>query len=324
MENLASDSVELCAVGGASAQGFRPSQQDRYSIVISEEMPSGISDTLAMFGVFDGHGSHFAAQHAKNNIPRFLLNSPEFRKGEYQRAMQEAIEKEDRTLLKGFRNGEDRFANSGSTVAISLVNLTKGILIVGNLGDSHISMVERDPDTTELQNVDRLTESHKPESPEEKRRIEDAGGKVHFQHNVWRIGALNLSRAIGDLKYKRPLNNITTDPVTDAQRNTTEKPTEDRDDFVSIKMSFRQVELQKDKQYILALTTDGVTNIIDDKTLMHNVMHLFNLGKNAEEVSQSLVDDATTRPGSDNATCIAVFLNGISAPPFDRCHWNGC
>jgi hypothetical protein len=43
-------------------------------------------------------------------------------------------------LLEGFRNGEEELATGGSTVALALVNLTKGIMVTGNLGDSHIIM----------------------------------------------------------------------------------------------------------------------------------------------------------------------------------------
>ena len=45
-----------------------------------------------------------------------------------------------------------------------------------------------------------LSEDHKPENEEEKRRIEKAGSQV----TEGRVdGNLNLSRSLGDLKYKR-------------------------------------------------------------------------------------------------------------------------
>jgi serine/threonine protein phosphatase PrpC len=33
---------------------------------------------------------------------------------------------------------------SGSTVALCLVNLTKGVIVIGNVGDSHIFLARRD------------------------------------------------------------------------------------------------------------------------------------------------------------------------------------
>lgn len=35
-------------------------------------------------------------------------------------------------------------AISGSTVALCLVNLTKGVMVIGNVGDSHIFLARRD------------------------------------------------------------------------------------------------------------------------------------------------------------------------------------
>ncbi|KAI9372314.1 phosphatase 2C-like domain-containing protein [Aspergillus egyptiacus] len=315
MDGLASDSAILHAAGGATAQGSRPSQQDRHIIVPPDAFPEGSENKVALFAVFDGHGSHTVAKHAKDHLPRFLLESAEFLQGNYERGMQKAIEKEDRALFEEFKHGEDEYASSGSTVSIAVVDLTKGILVVGNLGDSHILLAERDTESGSVKSIDRLTKEHKPDDPGERQRIEEAGGTVHSQHNIWRIGALNMSRALGDLEYKNPLNNASSSPITNGQKLATGDPSAERDDFLSIKMSFKRVQLEKDKQYVVALTSDGVTNALEDKVIMHSVTHFFNTGMSAEQVARSLVEEATSRPGSDNATCIAVFLSGVEAAP---------
>lgn len=54
-----------------------------------------------------------------------------------------------------------------------------------------------------------MSVDHKPDCPEEKSRIERAGGfvsdgRVNGNYfNLYIIGNLNLSRALGDLEYKR-------------------------------------------------------------------------------------------------------------------------
>jgi serine/threonine protein phosphatase PrpC len=49
--------------------------------------------------------------------------------------------------LESFKYESTEPAISGSTVAVCLMNLTKGELVVANLGDSHVILAERDPTT---------------------------------------------------------------------------------------------------------------------------------------------------------------------------------
>ncbi|KAL2828112.1 phosphatase 2C-like domain-containing protein [Aspergillus pseudoustus] len=313
MDGTTKDSVALNALGSASVQGSRQSQQDRFIVLTPDKLPSSFGRDVALFAVFDGHGSEIVAEHAVKHVPKFLLNSPVFREGDYERAMQSAIDQEDKALFKEFRAGEMHFATAGSTATIAVVDLAQRVLVVGNLGDSHAFLAERGAESAELTSVTRLTESHKPDSPDEKRRIEDAGGTVLAQKNIARIGALNMSRALGDLEYKQPLNNMDSGPITEEQKFATDgqdRPPEERGSFLSIDMSFKRTELSKEKQYLLCLTTDGVTNYMEDKVIMHSLSHLFKSGLRADEVARSLVDDAASRPGSDNATCIVALLDG--------------
>lgn len=54
---------------------------------------------------------------------------------------------EDALLLESFKYESAEPAISGSTVAMCLINVTRGELIVSNLGDSHVILAERDPNT---------------------------------------------------------------------------------------------------------------------------------------------------------------------------------
>ncbi|KAL4961611.1 PP2C family serine/threonine-protein phosphatase [Aspergillus stella-maris] len=316
MESLAggSNAVDVFAVGGANGQGSRPSQEDHYIIHTSGDLPSEYKDTHALFAVFDGHGGEIVSKHAKTHIADLIFSSPSFKSGNYEDAIQEAINKEDELLLKEFQQGENAYALAGSTASIALLDLKRGVLVVGNVGDSHIILAERDSGSGHVRGVDRLTTSHKPENPEEKERIEQAGGQIHEQHAITRIGSLNMSRALGDLQYKTPLIAITSVDQTDAQEVATNEHSSHTEDLITVQISSRRVELGKDKQYMLALTTDGITNVIDDNKLMSNMMGLFNRGGNAEQVAGAMVNEATGRPQSDNSTCVAVVLNGVDAP----------
>lgn len=155
-----------------------------------------------------------------------------------------------------------------------------------------------------------------------------------------------MSRALGDLQYKNPLNEITPSKQTNAQQvasadtntNTATSPTNtdpnsdsnpiEKEDYITAEMSFTRLELQQEKQYMLALTSDGVTNALSDEKVMGMVGELLNSGISAGEVAGRVVGEAvevvTARArlngglggGSDNATCIVVFVNGVEAPPY--------
>lgn len=68
---------------------------------------------------------------------------------------------------------------------------------MANAGDARCILVNQD------EQIEALSKDHKPDLEEEKARINKAGGYV----NEGRINDnLNLSRAIGDLEYKKNSN----------------------------------------------------------------------------------------------------------------------
>jgi len=89
--------------------------------------------------------------------------------------------------------------DDGSTAVLLMMN--KGHIFVGNVGDSRAVLVKADSKAIPL------SFDHKPNRPDEKKRITDLGGQVIFW-GVWRVeGILAVSRAIGDrqLKTRAPL-----------------------------------------------------------------------------------------------------------------------
>mmetsp|Transcript_14393 Transcript_14393/g.20707 ORF Transcript_14393/g.20707 Transcript_14393/m.20707 type:complete len:511 (-) Transcript_14393:396-1928(-) len=90
-------------------------------------------------------------------------------------------------------NLPDHPVRAGATAVVAVI--TGDTLTVANAGDSRAVLCRKDGQ------AEALSEDHKPEQSREKLRIMRAGG---FVNNVGRInGNLNLSRSIGDLKYKQ-------------------------------------------------------------------------------------------------------------------------
>lgn len=121
-----------------------------------------------------------------------------------------------------------------------------------------------------------------------------------------------MSRALGDLKYKNPLNNT-------AQSEDT--PREDyfaNGNFISSEPTVTRIPLRDGCQYMLVLTSDGVTNMVSDEKLFRGIATLWRAGAKAKDISENIVEAVTNHPQSDNATCVTIFLRGRDAGKDDK------
>lgn len=86
----------------------------------------------------------------------------------------------------------DKIGN-GTGCTANVVLITPDKYIIANSGDSRSALYRGGKNVV-------FSEDHKPESPEEERRITKAGGTIA----MGRVnGGLNLSRSFGDFDYKR-------------------------------------------------------------------------------------------------------------------------
>jgi protein phosphatase 1G len=84
----------------------------------------------------------------------------------------------------------------GCTATVALIDFNENKIYCGNAGDSRTVLCRN------RVNYD-LSVDHKPWMADERARIKEAGGKVEGRGDNSRVqGDLNLSRAIGDLRYK--------------------------------------------------------------------------------------------------------------------------
>ncbi|KAJ5846656.1 Protein phosphatase 2C [Penicillium rubens] len=304
-----SDAVALFDAGAGQSQGGRKHQEDRCAVIFPSQFPSNMEDKVAFFAIYDGHGSELVSEHVKNSLHHLFGRRPEFEREDWAGAIKEALAEEDRILLDRFKYESVEPAVSGSTVAMCCINLTKGELFVSNLGDSHVILAERDPQTEHPYHIRRLTEAHKPPIPSERARIEEAGGAVNNRSGTARLGSLNMSRAVGDLQYKNPLNtfqdNFAADPASSATSRS-----ESRGNFLSNDPYTSLRRLHTDRRYLLLVVSDGVSDRVDDVTLVQHVMKLSMRGKRANEIAQEIATNSASRPRSDNATCIVAMLDG--------------
>lgn len=121
-----------------------------------------------------------------------------------------------------------------------------------------------------------------------------------------------MSRALGDLQYKNPVNTLDIDGTTKSRRASAAAP-EARGNFLTNEPHLRRIQLDRDSRYVLLCCTDGVSDITDEKMLMEYVMKEFMRGQRATDIAKQVVSLTAGRPGSDNSTCVLGFFDGINS-----------
>lgn len=183
-----------------SLQGKRDQNEDQHIYIMNIDDNNNELNQVNFFGVFDGHGGKAVSKYLKNNLPPFFINR--FNKLIYQNseAASKYFIKVFDLIQKKLKEEHPRVVQRcGSTACIGIHYLdksdenTKQRLWILNVGDSRAVKCNK------LNIAEQLTQDHKPNSPEEKTRIEQLGGKIEFDGVDWRIIDLSLSRAFGDI-----------------------------------------------------------------------------------------------------------------------------
>lgn len=183
------------AYATSSMQGWRMSMEDAH--ICHPNLTPGVH----LFAVFDGHGGREVARFCALKFGDTLKANKKFGEARYGEALQETFLAMDRMLeepgaqqeLQGLKNDAESAMQSYAGCTANVCLLTKEHVYCANAGDSRALLYDG-------KTVSPLSTDHKPDLEVEKRRITAAGGYVaegRVNEN------LNLSRAIGDLEYKK-------------------------------------------------------------------------------------------------------------------------
>jgi hypothetical protein len=131
-------------------------------------------------------GGPEVAEHARVN----LISTINRRLGicdDFEQAIKDAMVEEDTTIRK------TGMLQPGSTAALALIDVKRGTVVVGDLGDSHVVLAERNPERKGDWKAKCLSYAQKPWSKEERDRIHDAGGKLNRVYGETRLGEITCS-----------------------------------------------------------------------------------------------------------------------------------
>ncbi len=175
--------------GLSARQGERPTMEDRHTV-------KTLNKKLTFFGVYDGHAGTNAADYTKDHL------AENFSKFNWWNLFQirEQAETIGKRLIDNFNKTDKDFLNnlkfkhdrSGTTAVVAVVDTNTNKVTIANCGDSRAILIRNG-------RVLLATNDHKPKLPKERKRIEEAGGFVHYDRVC---GVLAVSRAIGDRDLK--------------------------------------------------------------------------------------------------------------------------
>jgi len=250
------------------------------------------------FGAFDGHGgsqvSEIAAKQLHKNILAHFRQKqvqPASRDEKIKSAVREAFAQTDKEILG--LSERKRFDQQGTTALVALLHGNPKLgtalrLVLAHVGDSRAVLCRAGQAVP-------VTDDHKPERLDEKKRIERAGGLVLNVRGAWRIAApanprggtkasrreyqgLAMTRSLGDLCFKQPTALSTPDPEV-------------------------KVVPITDKDLFLVLATDGIYNVLSNQDVIDCAGRHWD---DPEEAAKNIVRTAFQKGSDENLTAIVI------------------
>ncbi|TYJ22146.1 hypothetical protein E1A91_A08G107400v1 [Gossypium mustelinum] len=190
-------------------------------------------------------------------------------------AISETYPQTDVDFLDSERN---TYRDDGSTASTAV--LVGNHLYVANVGDSRTII-------SKAGEAIPLSEDHKPNRTDERKRIENAGGVVMWA-GTWRVGGvLAMSRAFGDRMLKQ---------------------------FVVAEPEIQDKEIDEEFE-LLVLASDGLWDVVPNEDAVSLAG-----AEEPEKAARKLTEAAFTRGSADNITCIVVRFHHEKAAPVNPKH----
>jgi serine/threonine protein phosphatase PrpC len=256
------DSVAFrVSYGTVTCQNERDDQQDRYLNIRIAGFTGKKKGSF--FAVYDGHGGDNASSLLERQFHKDFTR--QLRLGyRIPEAFERAFRVSERDALAHF--------SDGSVAAVAYVDDKTQKLSCALIGDCRIVV-----------DGDFETKDQKPDSPDEKKRIEDNGGQVVMQ-GVPRVNwnGLAVPRAIGDRDVKRafPGQIIATPECVSYQLTPADK--------------------------FMIVATDGLWHTVTSDDARALVRDELQRGNTVKGIARSLAEEAIKRGSQDNITVTVV------------------
>jgi serine/threonine protein phosphatase PrpC len=210
------DDTSKSCLGYTCRKGLKPESpnQDSWTILRVEVGENETATGYSIYGVFDGHGQkgHEVSNFVKETLPKLIIKDSRFENrrnnnfGEMANVLKDAFKKMQSFIATYDQMKKVEAKLSGTTATIAIHDTISKKVVVAHVADStgvRAKLKKGAPTPVGT----ALTRDHKPDLPDERKRIESNGGRVVFDgyanHRVYaknaRYPGLNMSRCLGDL-----------------------------------------------------------------------------------------------------------------------------
>lgn len=270
--------------GLSSMQGWRVEMEDAHCAVVG--LPGGLDD-WSFFAVFDGHAGAKVSGFCSDNLLDAITKREELKEQKSKEIVADniitaikhgflALDDQMREIPE-IKSGEDR---SGTTAVC--IMMAPDRIFFANCGDSRSILCSNGE-------VSYATQDHKPINPQERERIQNAGGSVMIQRVN---GSLAVSRALGDFEYKNVQG---------------KGPCEQ---LVSPEPEIVEVLRKKDKDEFLILACDGIYDVMTNDELADFVRGRMLLTDDLKSICNQVVDTCLYKGSRDNMSIVIIAFEG--------------
>lgn len=263
--------------GSTAMQGWRTEMEDSH--IHETDVPG--RPGASFFCVFDGHGGALVAKEAAKKLLTKVLRTDKFRLGNksaetLSAALYDGLIQLDAELreMPQVKSGED---HSGATAITSFITETH--IIIGNAGDSRAVLCRTG-------GVFFGSKDHKPTAPEERSRVEKAGGFIEMGRVC---GNLAVSRALGDFQYKDKF-----DLPAEAQK-------------ITCAADMTVIPRSKDDNFFV-LCCDGIFDVMTNEQVYEFIENHLKGGFKTPEICERLCDHCLMKNSKDNMSVLLVLF----------------
>ncbi len=261
-------------VSSVSLTGLRDQNEDKHNIILNIKNKCKNIKDINFFALYDGHGGKEISKAVSDILPVFFLNKDI----QYPMCKEDVCKIYDYVQKKIEKMPVAKQCGSTALTVSQYNHLGETYLDITNLGDCKVVICKG-------YEALALTREHRPMWPNEKKRIENLGGKVVFDGDDWRVKDYSVSRSFGDVNAKPYISH---------------KP-----DIYNYKLD------NKDKFFVLGC--DGLWDYVTEQDVVNFVLaDVYPKGKkikeNTKTIAGKLARLAIKKGSTDNVSVIIVFL----------------